>query len=101
MNSKLVWNSLVNASATFIYSSLVAWFLFNANSVFGKVNDFTGPLFMLMLLIISATVTGYFVLGKPVQLYFENHKKEAVKMLFTTLAWLFSFCLVLALALLK
>lgn len=99
MKKTIIWNSLVNASGTFVYTTLVAWFLFNSEKIFGKGMNFLAPLFMLLVLIISASITGFLVLGKPAQLYFDNHKKESVVMLLVTLAWLLVFSLVLALTL--
>ncbi len=101
MNKKIVWQSLVNALATFVYTALVSWFMFSAENFFGKEDKFTAPLFILTLLIISATVTGFFVLGRPVQLYTDNRKKEAVGMLFITIGWLVLFALITVLTLLK
>ena len=51
------------------------------------------PIFMLLLLIVSATITGLLVLGKPIYLYFNGQKKEALVLLFATLAWLVFFLL--------
>jgi len=46
------------------------------------------PAVMLILLVISATITGMLVLGKPILLYLENKKIEAIKMLSYTVGWL-------------
>jgi hypothetical protein len=46
---------------------------------------------MLLLFIISASVTGLLVLGKPIHLYLSGLKKEAFVLLFATTGWLVLF----------
>jgi len=102
MNKKIIWQSLVNALGTVAYIALIAWFFFNGEKWLGnKPDNFFMPMLMLLLLVISATITGALVLGKPIQLFLENHKKDAITMLFTTLAWLFVFSLTILLILIK
>ena len=63
--------------------------MFNAESIFGRMTDFRGPLAMLLLFVFSAAVTASLVFGKPILLYLDNFKKEAFKLLLYTLAFLF------------
>lgn len=51
---------------------------------------------MLLLLIISATVTGFLVIGKPLQLYVSGQKSEGLKLLGRTLGWLAVFAIIVA-----
>ena len=84
--------SLINAAGVFIYVSAVAWLGFNSQALFGgKADNFLAPLFMLLLFVVSASITGLLVLGKPIHLYLNGHKKEAFTLLFATLAWLVVF----------
>ena len=83
--------SLVNAAGVVLYTSAVAWLVFNGQKIFGRPANFLMPLFMLLLLIISASITGLLVLGKPIHLYLTGFKKEAFTLLFATLAWLVFF----------
>ena len=62
--------------------------MFNGQEIFGEVSNFLMPLFLLLLFVISAAITGLLVLGKPVHLYLSGLKKEAFILLFATLAWL-------------
>lgn len=101
MNKKLIWTGLVNASATFVYTSVIAWFMFNASKIFGVQKAFAIPVFMLTVFIVSATVTGFFVLAKPVMFFMDNKKKEAIRLLVFTLIWLVIFCVITALTLIK
>jgi len=92
--------SFISALLTFIYAAAIAWFIFNAQTIFGKINNFLGPLFMLLLFIVSALITGLLVLGKPIHLYLNDLKKEALTLLFATLGWLILFLLAVVIILL-
>jgi hypothetical protein len=100
--SEYIFKSFINASGVFIYVSAIAWFFSNAQTIFGgkEDNSFLIPIFMLLLFIISASITGLLVLGKPIILYFNGHKKESVILLFSTLAWLGFYAFVVAIGLL-
>ena len=85
--------SFLSATGVFIYVTAVSWLLSNAEHFFGNVPEpnFLIPVFMLLLFVVSATVTGSLVLGKPLLMYLDGQKKEAVKLLFLTLGWLVAF----------
>lgn len=89
--SEYFTKSLISAVGTFLYVAAVAWLGFNNQAIFGKTNNFLMPLFILLLFVISASVTGLLVLGRPIQLYLNGFKKEALVLLFSTLAWLILF----------
>ena len=81
--------------------STLAFLMSNAKNLFGEIpepNTFI-PIFMLLLFIISATVTGSLVLGKPILLYLDGSKKDALVLLFSTLIWLVVFLCAVAVAL--
>lgn len=80
--------SLIHAAGVFMYVTGVAWFMSHGESIFGEVESFLVPVFMLLLFVISASITGLLVLGKPIQLYLDGQKREAFTFLFATLAWL-------------
>lgn len=92
--------SFINAAGVLIYVSAVAWLGFNNQMVFGKPTDFLTPLFVLLLFVISASITGLLVLGKPIYLYLNGLKKEALTLLFATLAWLVLFLITVVVVLL-
>ncbi|MBI1999304.1 MAG: hypothetical protein HYS74_01450 [Parcubacteria group bacterium] len=99
--SEYFLKSFINAAGVFIYVSAIALFLSNTKGIFGDIEDMLFiPVFMLLLFIISATVTGLLVLGKPLHLYLAGLKKEALALLLATLAWLIFFLLVVAAVLL-
>jgi hypothetical protein len=85
-------HALGHALLVFIYSAGVAWLMFNAQTILGsngKPDNFLAPLSMLMLFVFSATVVGALVLGKPIILYLNGHKTEALKFFGYTVLWLF------------
>jgi len=100
MNISKEWvkKGLLHAAAVFVYVLGVAWFISHLKDIFGpeEPTGFFAPLFMLLLLIISATVTGLLVLGRPAYLYFNNQWKEAMALLLSTLGWLVAFLVFVA-----
>ncbi len=94
-NSKLVIYALADSLGVFLYVSGVAWFLFNAEKLFGKMQDFWGPTAMLLIFILSALVTGSLVLGRPIYLYLKGLKTESIKLLFYTIISLFIITLII------
>ncbi|MFH1621015.1 MAG: hypothetical protein ABIB04_02935 [Patescibacteria group bacterium] len=85
----LLLRAFLNALGVFAYVLLVAWVMFNSQFLFTPPSPmFLGPAAFLTLFIISATLTAWLVMGKPIHLYMDGHKKEATKMLLYTLSWL-------------
>jgi len=93
--SEYILKSLINALGVLVYVSIVAWLIFNGEHIFDNKPSFLIPLFMLLLFIISASITGLLVLGKPIHLYLSGFKKEAFILLFATLIWLAFFVIVI------
>jgi len=91
-NSTLVRWGLTHAFGVLVYVLLLATFFNSANDWFGQADQkIVTPAAALMLLVFSALVTGGLVLGKPLMLYIDGHKKEGVKLLFFTGIGLFVF----------
>ncbi len=86
--NKLVQRSLLNALGTIAYVSVVATIMQNGERIFGNINQTLAPIAFLTLFVLSAGVTGGLVLGKPVLMYLDNQKKEAIKLFLYTLGWL-------------
>ena len=97
--NEYIYKSFVNAGGVFAYISALVWFIFNAEKIFGSYPGLLGPVIGLLVFIISASVTGFLVLGKPIELFISGEKRVAIQMLFTTIAWLTLFLLVLAVSL--
>jgi len=91
-NSTLVKWGATHAFGVLVYIFLLATFFSQASDWLGKADqEIISPVAALMLFVFSALVTGGLVLGKPVMLYFDGHKKEGVKLLFFTGIGLFVF----------
>lgn len=88
-NSKLIFISLLNALGTAVYIVAVSFIIRNGEKIFGKMENFLGPVAFLLLFVLSAAVTGALILGRPVILYFEDKKNEAIKLFLYTIVWLF------------
>ena len=88
-NKKFLLHSLGHAVLVFLYTSGVAWILFNGERIFGDIKNFFGPVLVLLLFVLSATIVGTLVLGRPALLYFNGSKGEAFKFLGYTIMWIF------------
>ena len=97
MNLKSI-RSFINAVGVFVYIVMVVLLLSNANSFFGNPSKFFAPIFMLLLFVVSASITGLLVLGKPVLLFLDGSKKEATQLLLATILWLVIFLSVFVIA---
>lgn len=99
-NSKLLlWGSL-HSLAVSAYVFFVALFMRNVENIFPDADDnFLAPLFIILLFVLSALVTGGLVLAKPIMLYLDGNKKESVKLLFFTGLALFVYLLIIFLLL--
>jgi len=62
--------------------------MFNGEKFFGKADNFLMPVAMLLLFVLSTAITGALVLGKPILLYLDNKKEDALKLFGWTLGWL-------------
>lgn len=85
----LIKHSLLNALGVFLYVSAVSWVMINGEKLFGDGEHLMLPVAILMLLVLSVAVVGTLIFGYPVWLYFEGKKKESVKALGSTLAFVF------------
>ena len=86
--TKLFLYGLTNSLGVLIYTAAVAWFMFNAKDFFGSAPSFLGPTVFLMTFVISATIVGLLVLGRPIYLYLNNYKSEAIRLLIYTVVLL-------------
>jgi len=86
--NKLIKRSFLNALGTTAYVVVVATFLFNASRIFAPKDTAFAPMAALMLLVLSAAVTGSLVLGKPLLMFLNGQKNEAVRLFIYTVCWL-------------
>lgn len=92
--------ALINAGLTTLYIVGVGCFMYYGNSIkIGKTNAFLAPIVLLLLLVMSASITGFLIFGKPALMYIDGKKKEALSLLAQTLTF-FSIITFLAIILL-
>jgi hypothetical protein len=89
---KLFLSGFVSAALVFAYVSGVSLLLNNGEALFGKVdNKMWLPVAMLLLLVFSVAAVGILIFARPVLLYLDGAKKEAVCLLAYTIVCLFLF----------
>ncbi len=87
-NSRLPLFALLHALGTILYVGLVATVISHGERWFGRASGIAGPVAILMLFVLSATIVGTLVLGRPIWLYFEGKKKEALSFFAYTVGFL-------------
>lgn len=98
MPKKLISQGFLLALSEGIYIFLIASLIINGEKIFGPQEPGVLPILtFLTLFVFSAAVSGALILGKPVLLYLEGKKKEAVTLFSLILGWMLVFLLVLAL----
>ena len=90
MNKKLLGWSFLHAILAMLYILGVGLFMSHGAQIFGgdDSRSLLVPAAILLLFVISASVMGILILGKPILMYLENKKKDALTMLFYTIGWL-------------
>ncbi len=87
-NNKLIPVALLHALGVFLYTLLISWVMMNGENWFGEMNNVAGPALFLLLFVTSAAITGALVLGKPILLYLDNKKKDAINLFCLTVGWM-------------
>jgi hypothetical protein len=101
MKPTLLKRSFAHAAGVIAYVFAVSLLLSRGKDIFGDSEEtLLIPVFMMLLLVVSATVTGLLVLGKPVMLYLNGARKDALAMLGATVGWLVAFLLTIVVAML-
>ena len=86
---KIIKRAFIDSIGTVGYIILVVSFIFSLQIFASKGDNIIIPIAMLLLFVCSAAITGFLVFGKPVMLYIDGKKKEAVSLLSYTLVILF------------
>jgi len=81
----------LNALGSLIYIALVATLMQNGDKIFGQMSNIIGPIAFLLLFVLSAFVVGGLILGKPLMMYIDGKKKEAVALFLSTSGWMAGF----------
>lgn len=77
-------NPFVNAFAATLYIVLIASVMFYGTKNVGPTNSVIAPIAVVSLFTLSAAVMGYLFCYQPAQLYFNDKKKEAVRLFLQT-----------------
>lgn len=96
---KICKQSFIYSLAAAAYIALVAIFMANAEKFLGKNDTALSALAFLLLFSLSALIVGALLVGKPLMIYLDGKKKEAVWALLANAGWMLLF-LIISLAIL-
>jgi len=99
-NTKITKCAFLNAVGVIAYIVFIWWVMSSIPKISGPMDSFWGPVAMLLILIVSATITGALVLGRPILLYLDGEKKSALKLFLHTVAFLAAAAVILVLVIL-
>ncbi len=96
MDKKIIKHAFLLALGEGVYISLVALLMFGIQKLFGAKPDpvIVAPIAFLLLFVISAAISGAFILGRPVMLYLDGKKKDALQLFGFILFWLILFLVI-------
>jgi len=100
LDMKTFKQSLPYSAGAILYVAVVATVMQNAQRLFGseKPDTVLAPIGILLLLVVSAATMGLLIFGKPVMLYLDGKKREAVAMVVCTVGQLAAFTILLFVA---
>lgn len=86
MDNKLLGKLAVfHSLGVLAYVSLVALVMSYAEKIFGQADGVYAPVVFLMLLVLSAAMVGSLIFARPILMYIDGLKKEAVKLFLYTM----------------
>ncbi len=91
---KICKQSFLYSLGAGIYIGLVGLFMRHAEAIFGKQDSTVGIVAVLLLFSLSALVVGGLLVGKPIMLFIDGKKKEAVWIILANAGWLLLFFLI-------
>ena len=86
--------SFLMAVGELAYIFLVVLFMRNAQKILGNDQNIISTMAFLLVVVLSASVSGALILGKPIMLYLDNKKKEAIILFSLTLGWFLLFIII-------
>src|SRR3989344_4629977 len=81
INSKLLKTAIAHSVLVLAYIIIIVSVMNNAEKLFGPKENMWAPVAFLMLFVLSAAVMGSLIFVKPVIMYMEGAKKEAIWLL--------------------
>jgi hypothetical protein len=94
MNTKILKPAAMSALGTALYIAVVVTVIFNLPKSFDQEPNVFIPMAMLMLFVLSAGITGFLMVGRPVMWYIDGKKKEAVQLFGASVGILFVLMLI-------
>jgi len=88
-NSKIITRAFLSSLAVLIYTSAVSYIMSYGNELFGKMETVFAFVAFLMLFVLSVAIIGLLVFLKPVLLYLDVKKQEAISLLVYTIGFIF------------
>lgn len=89
----VIVNGLLHAIAATAYIALVVTVMTHGNAWFGKTDTPLTSMAALMLFVLSAAVMASLTFLRPILLYIDNKKRDALALLTWTIIFLFVFTL--------
>lgn len=85
-DKKIVKQSVLFSSLAVLYIALVSTIMSNAERIVGQQEKgVIAPIIFLLLLVVSVATMGTLIFGKPIMLYMDGKKREAVAMVICTI----------------
>ena len=84
----LGWHSFFHSLGVVVYIILVAALIMNGDKLFNEMNNLLAPIAFLMLFTLSAAIVGLLIFGRPVYMFLNGQKKEALSFMFHTIGFL-------------
>lgn len=94
---KVCKESFLYSIIAVVYIALVATLMNNGDKIFGKADTIFSVVAFLLLFTLSVLVVGVLLIGKPLMLYLDGKKKDAIYMVASSTGWMFLY-LIIALA---
>lgn len=87
-NQQIASKSFIHSLGVVAYIALVAAIISNGDNLFGAIQGILGVMAFLLLFSISAATVGLLVFGRPVYMFMNDQKPEALRFLGFTLGFL-------------
>jgi len=82
---KIIKRAIIDALGTTVYIIFVSLIMFSLQTFSNQKDIVIIPIAMLLLFVCSAAITGFLVFGKPLMLYIDGKKKDAITLLSYTI----------------
>jgi len=85
LNTKIIKQSLSFSALAVLYIALVTMVMSHVGKLVSQQeNNVLGPMVFLLLVVISVATMGMLIFGKPIMLYIDGKRREAVFMVICT-----------------